>query len=384
MNTCREWILLPAYRGLISSASHREVFFYAGWLFSITIANSLQYLINTARKLITNGKITLITAAITIFLILLSSGLYVIKIITVVECLWTVVGSLVICILVLIKMKKWVNDNFWMGCIAVFLVCDLSGVSGLGLKTISLDRELNNNREIIQLLKQVDEPFRIYSPSYSLSQITGVNNHLEYANGINPLQLNKYVTYMAEATGVRKSGYSVTLPPFETGDPKVDNQRAVPDLRKLGLLNVKFIVSEFPIVMEGLVEKETINSSYLYENLLVMPRAWVQGQEIKTGSEYRGVNKITHTANEIFITASGPGRLVLSEIYYPGWKVYVDGFEKQIVSVDGILRGVDLDDKTHEIRFSFQPLFLFAGLIVSFITIIFLGIKTLVRKRNLV
>ena len=68
------------------------------------------------------------------------------------------------------------------------------------------------------------------------------------------------------------------------------------------------------------------------------------------------------TPNRINIIASGPGKLVLSEINYPGWKVIVDGNQKEIVTAYGLLRSIDLAQGSHEIEFSFQPWPVYAGM----------------------
>jgi hypothetical protein len=56
--------------------------------------------------------------------------------------------------------------------------------------------------------------FRVYSPSYSLPQQTAAYYHVELADGVDPLQLQSYVSFMQSASGVPSNGYSVTLPPF--------------------------------------------------------------------------------------------------------------------------------------------------------------------------
>ncbi len=72
------------------------------------------------------------------------------------------------------------------------------------------------------------------------------------AEGIDPLQLSAYAAFMEKASGVPMEGYSVTLPPFASGRPEVDNRAYLPDARLLGLLNVRYVVSEFELVANDL------------------------------------------------------------------------------------------------------------------------------------
>ncbi len=62
---------------------------------------------------------------------------------------------------------------------------------------------------------------------------------------------------------------------------------------------------------------------------------------------------------------AGPGLLVLSEIDYPGWQVWVDGVEQPVQKVDGLLRGVLLDEGHHVVEFAFRPPLVYAGLGIS-------------------
>ena len=58
---------------------------------------------------------------------------------------------------------------------------------------------------------------------------------------------------------------------------------------------------------------------------------------------------------EIDATSRGPGVLVLSDLYYPGWKAEVDGEEVDIERVDYLLRGVPLEDGEPEVEIRYEP-----------------------------
>jgi hypothetical protein len=47
--------------------------------------------------------------------------------------------------------------------------------------------------------------------------------------------------------------------------------------------------------------------------------------------------------------------LVLTDLYYPGWRVSVDGSEAELLRVNGIFRGVELDAGSHRVAFRFAP-----------------------------
>lgn len=64
-----------------------------------------------------------------------------------------------------------------------------------------------------------------------------------------------------------------------------------------------------------------------------------------------------------------PGLMVLSEIYYPGWKARVDGRDANIYRADYALRAVWLEPGRHEVEMSFLPPSFLKGLYVSLITV---------------
>ncbi|UCD85142.1 MAG: YfhO family protein [Deltaproteobacteria bacterium] len=65
----------------------------------------------------------------------------------------------------------------------------------------------------------------------------------------------------------------------------------------------------------------------------------------------------------------GNGFLILSDAYYPGWKVYVDGKEERIYRADYLLRAVPLSYGQHRVEFVFNPVSFKLGLWSSIITL---------------
>jgi Predicted membrane protein len=70
--------------------------------------------------------------------------------------------------------------------------------------------------------------------------------------------------------------------------------------------------------------------------------------------------------NEVLIDAqtTKPSLLVLTDVYFPGWRVTVDGKESKIVRTNGVFRGVQLDAGHHSVRFFFDPISLKIGFLM--------------------
>lgn len=78
---------------------------------------------------------------------------------------------------------------------------------------------------------------------------------------------------------------------------------------------------------------------------------------IKPNGSGSGTASITtYESNRIVVktTSDAPGILVLSEIYYPSWKVTVDGKEGQLLNADWSLRGVPVPAGEHTVEMRFE------------------------------
>lgn len=258
------------------------------------------------------------------------------------------------------------------GALTVLLVAlaagELSAVNAAGLVSRPFAEVVSEGAPAAAYLATRDtrRPFRVYSPSYSLPQQTAALYRLELADGVDPLQLAAYAGYMEQASGVPSTGYSVTLPPFASADPAVDNRGYTPDARRLGLLNVQFVVAGYALPGSGLRLLARFGETRIYENPYVLPRAWVQPETAALGTGVLDAPAVVAEPNRVIVPAAqGEGLLVLSEIWYPGWTVQVDGQPAALVAPGGLLRGVRLGPGEHAVTFSYRPPRLAAGLALA-------------------
>ncbi len=225
----------------------------------------------------------------------------------------------------------------------------------LGVELLVVNSTLIESRVIVRdpvadWLAEQPDPWRVYSPSYSLPTLDATQLNLQQADGVNPLQLAETTAYMEVATGVKGSGYSVTVPAFE-GDVATANAEAIPNADLLGRLNVRYVVSEFEIDADGLELVSQIGNTRIYQNSLDEGR--VQGGEL-----------VSWSPNRIALTASGPGTVTLAEVWYPGWVATVDG-KTMDVERDGIFRSITVSDGSHQVVFEFRPVTVYVGLLLS-------------------
>jgi len=259
--------------------------------------------------------------------------------------------------------------------------------------------EILSPTEEFDFLLEDDEMFRIH----------------EYSeNGIVP-------SYLGMRIGVQtiKGSESLKLQYFgEILNELINDPTADYNTKILGLLNVKYIFFEELIDYDDLSlvknfehtyyyytdEQPELGYSYVYENKLLMPRAFVvpdakvitEAEEIKNelkefnpkeyvileedftnldnDAEYKEAEITYYSPNKVTVNVNmdSPGFLVLGDTWYSGWEAYDNGEETHIFKTNYVQRSVYLLEGEHEIEFVFKPLSYKIGMILTILSLIFL------------
>ncbi len=299
-------------------------------------------------------------------------------------------------ILVWLRVQQMMSAQLTVGLLGLLLFLDLAWFDQSMLRFVPLDEALASGRAAAEYLAQKPGYFRVYSPSYSLPMQTAAAAGLRLADGVEPVHLAVYDQYMARAGGYHDASFSVTIPPF-SGPLETSLEEVEPNLKLLGLLNVTYLASAFPMSWPGLSLETEIDGTFIYRNERAVPRAWVAHQAVPSEADWlaqleamsdmanviivendfqdgdqsaissqqsttRGqgsIARITHySANRIEVETeiSQPGWLVLSEIWYPGWQATVNDSPQPVEKVNGLLRGVYLAQPgSYQITLAYYP-----------------------------
>ena len=249
-----------------------------------------------------------------------------------------------------------------------------------------------------------DSVFRVYSPSYSIPRQIGAYDHIENADGVDPLYLASYDQFMQAASGVKRRNYEVTIPAMEgDGDISTINHTAIMDLNLLGMLNVCYIAAGFPIEQKGLVQAGQFDTTYLYKNEFCHPRAYFATQVIAVNNLSEAIRQLQfskniqlstietkrnmvsgmpekysilwkkNTPNEIVLDVFTDrlSILILSQIYYPDWKAEVDRQAVPLYKTNGVVSGISLNMGQHTVRLIYHPVITYICLCVSIVMVIY-------------
>ena len=326
----------------------------------------------------------LLLTAYTGFLVALCLGIWFIAGELPVNFAWGAGFALLSAVYISLKLAGRLPDRLWIVGLLIICLIDWGVLNRTLFWPRSTELVLSEGQPLAEYLQDSARHgagFRLYSPSYSMPQQTAARYRLQLADGVDPLQLQSYVELMQWATGVPWEGYSVTLPPFASGDPSSDNAAYSPDPVRLGWLNVGYVAAEYDLEVDGLELETRLGSTRLYRNRYALPRAWIQPGVNPDIETLRPAQLLEWSPDRIRVQASGPGRLVLAELTYPGWRVQVDGRPAQLETVVSLLRAVQVPEGEHIVDFYFRPSSLLLGLALCGAALL-LGLAWARRRRR--
>jgi hypothetical protein len=180
-------------------------------------------------------------------------------------------------------------------------------------------------------------------------------------------------------------------------------------------LNVQYVVSFQPLREDGitLVRQFSEYPSWLYRIDPFVPRVYIvaksvtedqplrvlerlsneqfdpfqevildQRMEPRSAREFRAQAQIADYGDQrVTVEASlnQSGILVLADSFYPGWRVYVDGKEAEILRANLFFRAVVLPAGEHIVEFRYEPRTFKIGLVISVTTLLCLIFWTVAR-----
>ncbi|MCI0661836.1 MAG: YfhO family protein [Acidobacteria bacterium] len=328
------------------------------------------------------------------------------------------VATAICSLVVLLIFTRSTHRNRWFGLLLAILLIDYNLYAAFAPINNQKKLELEIGRAMPPSLaaKQSErEPIRYH---LMLDPATGEFSPLsfygqEMATGYDPMLNGRYKTF----SGIDEAGRSYLTTMLEPQD------------RTLDILNVRYILipqlliksidtGRWREVSEG-NEAAADHDFRIFENLRYEPRVWLvdrveeayEGDQLKLirgekkdangrpfdprkavlvepikepeaswygkykligeESSPEGTAKIlerSHNRMQIETDAPKPSILVLSEPFYPGWKVRVDGNTGAAYQVNYMLRAVPLPEGKHKVEFFYRPDSLIISATISIIT----------------
>ena len=312
-------------------------------------------------------------------------------------------------VLLLVYWKGWLNGKYLVLMVAVIVLADLWPVDWKMIKIIPAsnleDVFYKETPQIKTLEADKDGPFRVFAP--------GINNELlvrgiQSLTGYHPVPLTYYMK---------------TLESVNFGNPILD------------LLNTKYLLLpkepgyDFAAIPDAAARKmmmekyEVLDNTdcYFYKRKKPLPRAWLVNRLLKVDDVDQALDAISdprfppfaaaavsdnlpvafsmdpnadlsgqkvqvtkYLPDEVDMDVDAPANsfLVASEVWYPGWKAYIDGKKTDVYRADYVLRGVPVLKGRHRLVFRFSPWTYNIGAVVSLLTLAYLISVIFINRRR--
>jgi hypothetical protein len=279
-------------------------------------------------------------------------------------------------------MKKRISYAAGSSLLMVISIVDLGSFSLPMVQPANITSMIDRGNSIRQL-KSDSNPMRAVINDRCFIENAGLWYRFQDIQGYDPLILRRYMKY------IHKSQH---IPP----DNKVVNMHYIRDFDNhlIDMLNLKYIVdcksrtimkrrSYLPrayIVQRIVLKEEHEILDYMMGNHFDPLKMVVLEKENPVsvidphpGEDFKASCSILRYENErIHIRAEANQQcyLVLSEIYYPGWRAKVDGKRVPIFRGNYMFRVVPLERGNHEVLLYFESQPFYIGTIVSLLTLL--------------
>jgi len=331
------------------------------------------------------------------------------KVIAVIFLTWSVL---------LLRNRFSIGKTFFAVMIFAVTLFDLGSLAYPIIKSVAL-QNIFPNTKIYEHIINDRSIFRVFDNSGAMPQYVGAQLNIQQVGGDEPVMLGRYLDYIDEMYVKQKSqeGIEPTKSGFEQADLRLKF-----DWRYLNLLNAKYVYSFYPIKHGNLqlvesFDMDQVNTDYLYGaypelikapkmlqaktylylNHYCLQRAFAIPSESESIDE--AVDSVLSNAEKRVMPAKiidyQPNKLsfemnvpvksyfIVSEIFYPGWKAYVNKKEVLIKPVKNLFRGLDLPPGENHIEFVYCPVTFSAGKIVSVSAWIALFLVAVLKKLGL-
>ena len=108
-----------------------------------------------------------------------------------------------------------------------------------------------------------------------------------------------------------------------------------------------------------------LSDNYDFRNSIIINKKPAYEPSIKNPKDK--IEIISYLPNEVILKTLSSGNTIamLTDSFYPGWQVEVDGQKAELLLADGIYRAVAVPNGSHTITFSYQPKSFKNGLLIS-------------------
>jgi len=222
------------------------------------------------------------------------------------------------------------------------------------------------------ILQDKDPNFRVLNLTTNTFNESRTSYYLKSIGGYHAAKLRRYQDLIDEHISKMNMGV-INMLNTKYVITKGNNEEPVPQ-RNPGAMGNAWFIDSLKVVNTPNEECDALNTINL-SNTAVLDKKFINfTKDFVSGNDSTASVKLLTYAPDIITyqsTATRPGTIVFSEIYYPyGWKAYIDDKPVDHFRANYALRALNVPAGNHNIRFEFRPDSIFKGYIVSLIFIL--------------
>lgn len=280
-----------------------------------------------------------------------------------------------------------------MGLLAFIILFDFFAINKNFIHPIDL-KEYFPEEGFVNFLKNDHDIFRVYTLTNTKS--TFIPRRLQMdkianARGMVNLPIKRYSDIMANSRGnlnlLSLLNVKYILSTQELSYPQLNlvyNDAKMNIYQNKEVLPRAFFVEKVEITEEDVLSK-VIDPQFDFKNNLILEQPISDKIESNALEIQNTVDIITYSTNKVLLKANvqKANFLVLTDVFFPGWKTFVDGQETKIYKADYIFRSIFLEKGEHTVEFVYDPLSFKLGMWISFITIgiVLMAMLKIYRKK---
>ncbi len=225
----------------------------------------------------------------------------------------------------------------------------------------------NSNQALYRYLSSDKDIFRVYCTTYCFNPQLLQKYHLQILNGESPIQEKNFVNYLSQAGGYSWDRFAVIFPPYQTWQVPSPPQ---PKADLLGLANVKYVASTYPLEEDTFQLQNKFDDIFLYKNSLFRPRTYFENSNAS-------INILNYEPNRIvlaFEKSIVPRKLIFSENYLPGWVAVENYQDYKVEPEDKVLRSITILPGISSVELKYQPQGFVIGKTITIATLVSLMI----------
>jgi len=234
----------------------------------------------------------------------------------------------------------------------------------IGYRKIQTISNLNfGNEALYQFLAKDRELFRVYCTTYCFNPQLISKYNIQILNGETPIQDAKFIKFLSQAGNYQYSEFAVIFPPYQVWQTE---NPTPPNSYFLGLSNVKYVASTYPITDQDFIYLDKFENIYLYQNKKFKPRVYFEDDN----SEAKIVKYSPNLIQVKFQKDTIPKNLIFSENFYPGWFGFTDYQKYIITEKEPIFRKITVPSGTESLELKYQPESYLLGKTLTLATIV--------------